>query len=86
MLGGARLLTGSYAPAYAGADGPIFSRGAMLTAAIAKASGRAADRRRQAVARGGAGARDRLGVPSRSLLVIGDDVQMDVALGRWPAR
>ena len=35
---GARLLTGSYVPAYAGADGPILSRGAMITAAIAKAS------------------------------------------------
>ena len=39
VVGGARLLTGSYVPAYAGADGPIFSRGAMTTAAIAKASG-----------------------------------------------
>ncbi len=34
-----RLLTASYAPAYAGADGPILSRGAMVTAALAKASG-----------------------------------------------
>ena len=38
VLGGARFLTANYLPAYAGANGPIFSRGAMLTAAIAKAS------------------------------------------------
>ena len=39
VIAGARLLTGSYVPAYAGANGPILSRGAMITAAIAKASG-----------------------------------------------
>ena len=38
VIAGARLLTGSYVPAYAGANGPILSRGAMITAAIAKAS------------------------------------------------
>ena len=38
VIGGAQLLTGSYVSAYAGADGPILSRGAMVTAAIAKAS------------------------------------------------
>jgi len=32
ILGGARLLTGSFVPAYAGANGPILSRGAMTTA------------------------------------------------------
>jgi NagD protein len=79
---GARLLTGSYAPAYAGADGPIFSRGAMVAAAIAKASGarpvivgkpsRAAVRTVSA----------QLGVPSQEVAVIGDDVGMDIALGR----
>jgi HAD superfamily hydrolase (TIGR01450 family) len=81
VLGGARLLTGSYAPAYAGANGPIFSRGAMLTAAIAKATGarpvivgkpsRAA---LQAIT-------DQLGAPSEELAVIGDDLGMDIALG-----
>ena len=40
VIAGARLLTGSYVAAYAGANGPILSRGAMVTAAIAKASGR----------------------------------------------
>ena len=39
ILDGARLLTASYVPAYAGANGPIFSRGAMLTAALAKVTG-----------------------------------------------
>jgi HAD superfamily hydrolase (TIGR01450 family) len=82
VLGGARLLTASYQPAYAGANGPIFSRGAMTAAAIAKATGarpvivgkpsRAAV---QAVT-------DRLGVPSERLVVIGDDVGMDIALGK----
>ena len=82
VLRGARLLTGSNAPAYAGANGPIISRGAMLTAAIAKASGarpvivgkpsRAAVRTIS----------DRLGVPSGELAVIGDDLGMDIALGR----
>jgi NagD protein len=78
---GARLLTGSYVAAYAGADGPILSRGAMLTAAIAKASGarpivvgkpsRAAVRALE----------ERLGVRSDELAVVGDDLFLDVALG-----
>jgi ribonucleotide monophosphatase NagD (HAD superfamily) len=82
LVGGARLLTASYVPAYAGADGPIFSRGAMVTAAIAKASGarpvvvgkpsRAAVR--EIV--------DRLGVPSHELAVVGDDVALEVVLGK----
>jgi NagD protein len=82
ILGGARLLTGSYAPAYAGANGPILSRGAMLTAALAKASGT----RPVIVGKPSRAAlqtiRDRLGVPPREMAVIGDDVTMDVALGR----
>ena len=82
VLGGARLLTASYAPAYAGANGPIFSRGAMTAAAIAKATGvrpvivgkpsRAA---LQAIS-------ERLGAPTEHLAVIGDDLGMDIALGR----
>lgn len=82
VLGGARLLTGSYAPAYAGADGPIFSRGAMLTAALAKATGArpviVGKPSRAAVQTIGA----RLGLPPEELAVIGDDLDMDVALGR----
>jgi 5'-nucleotidase len=82
VLGGARLLTASYAPTYAGAHGPIISRGAMTAAAIAKAAGvrplvvgkpsRAA---LQAIS-------DRLGAPPEELAVIGDDLGMDIALGR----
>ena len=55
-------------PAYAGANGPILSRGAMITAAIAKASGAPPDRRRQAVAggRARAGAAARRAAPRRS--------------------
>lgn len=82
ILGGARLLTGSYVPAYAGAHGPIFSRGAMLTAALAKATGRrpvVVGKPSQAAVRTMV---DRLGAPAAELVVIGDDLALDVALGR----
>ena len=82
ILGGARLLTGSYVPAYAGARGPIFSRGAMLTAALAKATGRrpvVVGKPSRAAVRTMV---DRLGVPAVRLVVIGDDLALDVALGR----
>jgi HAD superfamily hydrolase (TIGR01450 family) len=81
ILGGARLLTANYLPSYAGANGPIFSRGAMVTAAIAKA----ASARPTVVGKPSKAAvqelRDRLGVPSEDLLVTGDDVRMDIGLG-----
>lgn len=82
VAAGAPLLTASYARGYAGANGIIFSRGAMITAAIAKVTG-ARPRilgkpSRAAVAEIAA----RLGVSSRDLVVIGDDVGMDIALGR----
>jgi 5'-nucleotidase len=81
VLGGARLLTGSYVAAYAGANGPILSRGAMVTAAIAKASsarptivGKPSKAAVRAVRRA-------LGVPTEKIAVVGDDLFMDVALG-----
>jgi HAD superfamily hydrolase (TIGR01450 family) len=81
VIAGARLLTGSYVPAYAGANGPILSRGAMVTAAIAKASsarptivGKPSKAAVRAV-------RKALGVPTEQVAVIGDDLGMDVALG-----
>jgi HAD superfamily hydrolase (TIGR01450 family) len=82
VLRGAPLLTASYARGYAGANGIIFSRGAMITAAIAKVTG-ARPRilgkpSRAAVAE----IANRLGVASRDVVVIGDDVGMDIALGR----
>jgi HAD superfamily hydrolase (TIGR01450 family) len=81
VVGGARLLTANYLPAYAGANGPIFSRGAMVTAAIAKA----ADVRPTVVGKPSRAAvqelRERIGVPTEDLLVTGDDVRMDVGLG-----
>ncbi len=82
VIRGAPLLTGSYARAYAGANGPIISRGAMVTAAIAKA-GAARPKivgkpSRAAVAE----VSSRLGLPTRELAVIGDDLGMDIALGR----
>jgi HAD superfamily hydrolase (TIGR01450 family) len=82
ILGGARFLTGNYQRAYAGANGPILSRGAMAAAAIAKAAGRrptvVGKPSRAAVHE----ASDRLGVQSRDVAVVGDDVGMDIALGR----
>jgi HAD superfamily hydrolase (TIGR01450 family) len=82
VLRGAPLLTASYVRGYAGADGIIFSRGAMITAAIAKVTG-ARPRvlgkpSRAAVAE----ISSRLRVQSASLVVIGDDLDLDIALGR----
>jgi HAD superfamily hydrolase (TIGR01450 family) len=82
LLHGAPLLTGSYAPYYAGLNGPIFSRGAMVTAALAKVSGAepiVVGKPSQAAVDA---VSDRLGVPTGQIAVIGDDVGMDVALGR----
>ena len=82
VQGGARLLTGSYAPAYAGANGPIISRGAMVAAALSKATGK----RPVVVGKPSRAAlrtiSEQLGLPSREVAVIGDDVTMDVAIGR----
>jgi HAD superfamily hydrolase (TIGR01450 family) len=81
VIAGARLLTGSYVAAYAGADGPILSRGAMATAAIAKVSGArpvVVGKPSHAAVRA---MRDRLGVPSEEMVVVGDDLYLDVALG-----
>jgi HAD superfamily hydrolase (TIGR01450 family) len=82
VIGGARLLTASYARAYAGANGPILSRGAMTAAAIAKAAGarpvivgkpsRAALRTIE----------EHLETRASEIAVIGDDLTMDVRLGR----
>lgn len=81
VIAGAPLLTGSYVPAYAGANGPILSRGAMVTAAIAKASGRrptvVGKPSRAAVTEIG----KRLRLPTAEVAVIGDDLNLDVALG-----
>ena len=81
VLSGARLLTGSYVAAYAGANGPILSRGAMVTAAIAKASGR----RPTIVGKPSRAAvnaiETHLGTPTAEIAVIGDDLLLDVALG-----
>jgi len=79
---GAPLFTSSYVRAYAGARGIIYSRGAMITAAIAKVSGarpRVLGKPSRAAV---AALRDRLGVPTDEIAVIGDDLGMDVALGR----
>lgn len=82
IIGGARLLTASYAPAYAGGDGPILSRGAMTAAALAKAS----STRPVVVGKPSRAAlktiEERVGASGKELAVIGDDLTMDVALGR----
>jgi len=82
ILGGARLLTGSYVPAYAGANGPIFSRGAMVTAALAKVTGArpiVVGKPSRAAVRTFA---EQLAMRPDEVAVIGDDLDLDVALGR----
>lgn len=82
IIAGAPLLTASYAPGYAGGDGMIISRGAMTTAALAKAS----STRPVIVGKPSRAAlktiEQQVGVRGDELLVVGDDVTMDVALGR----
>jgi HAD superfamily hydrolase (TIGR01450 family) len=79
---GARLLTASYVPGFAGANGIILSRGAMITAAIAKVSGA----RPQVVGKPSRAAvgelRTHFKLPTRQLAVIGDDLGLDIRLGR----
>lgn len=79
---GAPLLTSSYVRGYAGANGLILSRGAMITAAIAKVGGRrprvVGKPSRIAVAE----LSRRLGVPAGEICVVGDDASMDVVLGK----
>ena len=79
---GAPLLTGSYIPGYAGANGIILSRGAMVAAAIAKVSGV----RPRVVGKPSSAAvgelRTHFGLPSQQLAVIGDDLTLDIGLGR----
>ena len=82
MSNGAQLLTANYQRGFWGANGIIFSRGAMVTAGIARVTGarpivvgkpsRAAVRRDQ---RRGSGCRP------PEVAVIGDDIGMDIALG-----
>jgi HAD superfamily hydrolase (TIGR01450 family) len=82
VIAGARLLTASYVPAYAGAHGPILSRGAMITAAIAKASSTrpiVVGKPSQAAVRV---MRRQLGIPSERMAMVGDDFRLDVALGQ----
>jgi HAD superfamily hydrolase (TIGR01450 family) len=78
---GARLLTANYQRGFWGANGIIFSRGAMVTAGIARVTGarpvvvgKPSHAAVQEIAR-------RLGVPSQDTAVIGDDIGMDIALG-----
>jgi HAD superfamily hydrolase (TIGR01450 family) len=82
VMRGAPLLTANYGPGYWGSDGLIFSKGAMVTAAIAKVSeaepivvGKPSEVAVQEVSK-------RLGVPSDQLAVCGDDVDMDIGLGK----
>jgi len=82
ILAGAPLLTASYVAAYSGAEGPIFSRGAMLTAALAKATGATP----RIVGKPSQASLDEItgrmgGLPSSELAIIGDDVALEVELG-----
>lgn len=82
VIAGAAFLTANYVRAYAGLHGPILSRGAMAAAAIAKASGR----RPTVVGKPSPAAvhevTERLELDPRRVAFIGDDVAMDIALGR----
>jgi HAD superfamily hydrolase (TIGR01450 family) len=82
VLSGAELLTANYGPGYWGANGIIFSKGAMVAAAIAKVSeaepvvvGKPSEVAVEEVGK-------RLGVPTADVAVIGDDIDMDVGLGK----
>ena len=79
---GARLLTANYQRGYWGANGLVFSRGAMVTAGIARVTGA----RPVVVGKPSKPAvqevSDRLGLPADELAVIGDDLDMDIVLGR----
>jgi HAD superfamily hydrolase (TIGR01450 family) len=81
VTNGARLLTANYQRGFWGANGIIFSRGAMVTAGIARVTGA----RPIVVGKPSRAAVDevveRLGVPSSEVAVIGDDIGMDIALG-----
>jgi HAD superfamily hydrolase (TIGR01450 family) len=79
---GAPLLTSSYVRGYSGANGMILSRGAMITAALAKAGGKRPTVVGKPSHAAVAELRERLGVPSQSIVVIGDDARMDIALGK----
>jgi 5'-nucleotidase len=81
VINGAQLLTANYGPGFWGSNGLIFSRGAMTAAAIAKVTevepivvGKPSE---VAVA----ATSERLGVPAEQQAVIGDDLDMDIALG-----
>ncbi|HVW18184.1 MAG TPA: HAD-IIA family hydrolase [Solirubrobacteraceae bacterium] len=82
ILSGATFLTGSNVPGYAGHGHFIFSRGGMMNAALSKATGR----RPTVVGKPSkAAVRElvrRAGVPSERLAVVGDDVILDIGLGR----
>jgi HAD superfamily hydrolase (TIGR01450 family) len=81
VMNGARLLTANYQRGFWGANGIIFSRGAMVTAGIARVTGA----RPIVVGKPSRAAVDeigvRLGVPTTEVAVIGDDIGMDIALG-----
>jgi len=79
---GARLLTASYVPGFAGVNGIVLSRGAMITAAIAKVSG-ARPRVVGKPSRAAVGElRTHFRLPTQKLAVIGDDLGVDIGLGR----
>jgi HAD superfamily hydrolase (TIGR01450 family) len=79
---GAPLLTSSYVRGYAGANGMILSRGAMITAALAKAGGTRPTVVGKPSHAAVAELSRRLGVSSEEIAVIGDDARMDIALGK----
>jgi HAD superfamily hydrolase (TIGR01450 family) len=81
VLRGAPLLTANYGPGFWGSNGIIFSRGAMVAAAIAKVTevepitvGKPSEVAVEVLS-------ERLGAPPEEIAVIGDDIEMDIGLG-----
>jgi len=81
VMAGAALLTASYVAAYAGANGPIISRGSMIAAAISKASSTAPIVVGKPSMAAVAVIAERLELPTEQIAVIGDDLGMDIGLG-----
>jgi HAD superfamily hydrolase (TIGR01450 family) len=81
VIAGAPLLTANYGQGFWGSNGLVLSTGAMTTAAIAMGAGvepTVVGKPSEAAIRE---VGEHLGVPTEEIAVIGDDIDMDIALG-----
>jgi NagD protein len=81
ITAGAPLYPASYVPAYSGANGRIYSRCAMVTAALAKVTGASPEVLGKPSQAAVGEIVERMGIPSAELAVVGDDVGLEVELG-----